>query len=1272
MSNAPWPHPDPSLRPLTPEDLTLFREAFALDQKQGWVNYFPFLYFFGQGSYRKLLFCNTGGSICLFLHKWDKDAQRKPSLDLYMPPFPMKREVLRWAMQLITEFNGEKKGRIVWVDAKDAATLERLGLDMRMRRMGEEYLYDPKTYEDISGSVFRNLRQNLLRVQRLDHLSIEPYTVNDAEECRQLLEIWYDLQRPKLKVLDDTFYTRICLEQADRFKEPDLIGRVIRIDGKIRSFGFGGRMHATMGNFFIGKSDHTVTGLHYFMQYHLMRELSGVELVNNSTDQNEPGLRFAKRMLRPVAMHEIFRVSLLPDGRQGQKYLPGPSSGLCADETPPTFLGNALEGLHEITAADRDMYLMALNSSNQRCHLNYFPWLLAFSSSPNRSILLGMEEGSLCVFLLHHSTARNRLHLYLPPLPMNDGALAASLDRINRYNGNSSGRLWWIDESEAEAVAATKLVSLRPALEEIICSPRIYGEIERGAGSKLHHQLKQAMAAGEITVRPFGLDDIPRCLELLDGWCRERNAKGLTVRNMHALKAALNISSKLPEGDLQGIVVEVDGRLRACALGGRLSGSTACSLLNIADHDIPSLGYYARYAFLKSLEEFEEIIDGDDAGRKELALVKSTLLPARTARILTGKQTPPQEKTTTGAHLDNVLNSLQRLTPENFPVFRRCFDQAGKEAWPTFFPFLCSRAKRGDNGLFWELYRGSVCLYVVEPTEAGPRLNLFMPPFPFRASTLDYALSRMSLCNGNEACRISWIDERERDLLLRTGFTVNIAAREQIFTRQQLLQRVDDLPCPPGTITRPYHATDRDACLKVLDAWLEFFRQHGGRGSGAYYKRYGLQAVMLFPKETLNGEVFEVDGTVRGYCFGGLIRPELASILATVTHPDHEAGIPMLQASFARRSPAKRFNLGDLQIGETGTGDIPPFEPIHRQTMYRARRQHGASRRRAFETRDINTAIFILAARELGLNVQIISASYSCCIISDGVKKLYVYHNTTGITDVATRRMTNHKYLSQNILRDNGVPVPQARQFECGDIETILPYAANRRPVVIKPVKGSNSAGVTIDPQGEAGIRAAVAAITNGRLLVEDFVAGDAYRILIHRSRVLDILRWSPPFVIGNGIDSIHLLVEDKDAYRERCNLTPIAIDLTVLHRQDLAVDSVPASGRKVMLHHLATPSTGEEPVRIPLKTVHSDNLEMFIRAAEASGLPLAGLDFLSPDLGISYRKVRACVNEINSTPHIWPHFVAGQSDDLGAVKAILSGHFELSSSPSRPNGDTR
>jgi cyanophycin synthetase len=316
------------------------------------------------------------------------------------------------------------------------------------------------------------------------------------------------------------------------------------------------------------------------------------------------------------------------------------------------------------------------------------------------------------------------------------------------------------------------------------------------------------------------------------------------------------------------------------------------------------------------------------------------------------------------------------------------------------------------------------------------------------------------------------------------------------------------------------------------------------------------------------------------------------------------------------------------------------------------------------EVKDINAALYIKAARELGLSVDIISASYSYCLISRGEKILHVYHNSTSISDVATRRVTHNKYLCQKILQASGIPVPGAKLFDPQKENEIIGYTERHAPVVIKPVKGSNSVGVTVGPQGAEEIREAVALARKNKLLVERMIRGESYRILIFRGRIVDVLKWVPPYVVGNGRDSLQVLIKLKTDYHLHNNLHTFHVDSDHLNRQGLEMGYIPKNGMKVSLHELPEHFAGpeSEPVRIALDSVHPVNQEIFLRAVKVSGLALAGLDFISEDPRVSYSENGAAVNEINNSPHMWPHYFAEQKEDLFAVKAILEDFFSENS----------
>ena len=132
--------------------------------------------------------------------------------------------------------------------------------------MGSEYLYDPKFYRSLSGGRTRNLRHNLDpdRETRGD-VEVRPYTAGDVPDCLALLDEWWEMQKTKHEQLYNRRYNTACLKTAAKFDQADLFGKVILVDGKIRSFGFAGEMREGLGNLFITYSDHNIKGLNYFL-----------------------------------------------------------------------------------------------------------------------------------------------------------------------------------------------------------------------------------------------------------------------------------------------------------------------------------------------------------------------------------------------------------------------------------------------------------------------------------------------------------------------------------------------------------------------------------------------------------------------------------------------------------------------------------------------------------------------------------------------------------------------------------------------------------------------------------------------------------------------------------------------------------------------------------------------------------------------------------------------------------------------------------------------
>lgn len=293
------------LRRLTPEDLAIYRQGLDQTRRICWQQFFPFLYFhYGTSKSEDLLIEEREGSVCLF--KLDR-RDEKPQLSLYFLPMPMNAKVLRECLERVRTFNGNHRATLYWVDEEDIGLLAGLWDTLRFYPMHREYLYDPKIYRHLAGKKTRDLRHNLSRVAARNDVSVRPFAPGDAEVCLALMDEWAGQQRDKYGRIAYQRYTKNCLRHNTLFPAPDLIGKVVLVDGQVKAFGFAGEIRAGLANLFITYSDLAVSGLNRYLIYQFMLDLEACDLVNSAM-ADTPGLVAAKESLCPVAMHGVYRV----------------------------------------------------------------------------------------------------------------------------------------------------------------------------------------------------------------------------------------------------------------------------------------------------------------------------------------------------------------------------------------------------------------------------------------------------------------------------------------------------------------------------------------------------------------------------------------------------------------------------------------------------------------------------------------------------------------------------------------------------------------------------------------------------------------------------------------------------------------------------------------------------------------------------------------------------------------------------------------------------
>ncbi|MFM2055756.1 MAG: hypothetical protein RLY71_141, partial [Pseudomonadota bacterium] len=219
-------------------------------------------------------------------------------------------------------------------------------------------------------------------------------------------------------------------------------------------------------------------------------------------------------------------------------------------------------------------------------------------------------------------------------------------------------------------------------------------------------------------------------------------------------------------------------------------------------------------------------------------------------------------------------------------------------------------------------------------------------------------------------------------------------------------------------------------------------------------------------------------------------------------------------------------------------------------------------------------------------------------------------------TSAVSESIAQDKDLTKTLLNAAGVPVPLGRPVT--DLEDA--WAAAQEiglPVVLKPQDGNQGKGVTVNVASREHLEIAYrAAAEYGEVMVERFLPGSDYRLLVVGNQLVAAARRDPPHVIGDGVHTVRQLVEQVNADPRRgdghaTSLTKIRFDEIAIARlglQGLQPDSVPEKGRRVVLRNNANLSTGGSATDVT-DDVHPEVAARAVAAAQMVGLHICGVD---------------------------------------------------------------
>jgi cyanophycin synthetase len=283
-----------------------------------------------------------------------------------------------------------------------------------------------------------------------------------------------------------------------------------------------------------------------------------------------------------------------------------------------------------------------------------------------------------------------------------------------------------------------------------------------------------------------------------------------------------------------------------------------------------------------------------------------------------------------------------------------------------------------------------------------------------------------------------------------------------------------------------------------------------------------------------------------------------------------------------------------------------------------------------------------------------------------GSKQRRIQAAEMDVTSAIAESIAQDKELTKELLLAAGVPVPRGRPVT--DFDDARRAAAEIGwPVVVKPRDGNQGKGVTVNIVSDEHLRIAydAARVISDEVLVERFIPGYDFRLLVVGDRLVAAARRDPPHVIGDGLHSIRELVDqaNTDPRRGDGHATPLTrmriddIALARLALQGFGPDDIPPKGRRVVLRNNANLSTGGTATDVT-DDVHPEVAARAVDAARMIGLDICGVDVVCESLQQPLEAQGGGVVEVNAAPGLRMHLSPSYGKGRPVGQAIVDTMF--------------
>jgi cyanophycin synthetase len=268
-----------------------------------------------------------------------------------------------------------------------------------------------------------------------------------------------------------------------------------------------------------------------------------------------------------------------------------------------------------------------------------------------------------------------------------------------------------------------------------------------------------------------------------------------------------------------------------------------------------------------------------------------------------------------------------------------------------------------------------------------------------------------------------------------------------------------------------------------------------------------------------------------------------------------------------------------------------------------------------------------------------------------GVNQQRFQATITGNTSSIAVDIACNKELTKRMLHDAAIPVP------IGDLVTNEEQLQSvirkiEYPVVLKPLDGNHGKGssINVNDWEVAKIGLEHAQKYSNKVIVEKYITGYDFRVLVINNKMVAAARRVPAHVVGDGEMNLQQLIDKENqdprrGYGHENVLTEIAIDkdtTELLEKLNYTLDTVPQKGEVVYLKSTANLSTGGTSIDVT-DMVHPENITMAERISKIIGLDVCGIDIMAENLTQPLKESGGAIIEVNAAPGFRMHLAPSE-----------------------------